>query len=81
MDSLTLAQACLDDVLLAYRMDGRALSPAPHGPAQTRRAEDVRLQKGVKWVDRLEVTGDQSPGYWEQRGYDADAWIDPDDAV
>ncbi|MTD47553.1 molybdopterin-dependent oxidoreductase [Conexibacter sp. W3-3-2] len=80
VDSLTLAQARLDDVLLAYRMDGRALSRA-HGAPLRLVVPKMYGYKSVKWVERLEVTGDRSPGYWEQRGYDADAWIDPDDAV
>jgi DMSO/TMAO reductase YedYZ molybdopterin-dependent catalytic subunit len=31
--------------------------------------------KSVKWVERIEVLRDFRPGYWEQHGYDADAWV------
>ena len=31
--------------------------------------------KSVKWVTRIEVRPHRVRGYWEQRGYDADAWI------
>jgi DMSO/TMAO reductase YedYZ molybdopterin-dependent catalytic subunit len=31
--------------------------------------------KNVKWIERIVVTDHVSPGYWEQRGYDVDAWV------
>jgi DMSO/TMAO reductase YedYZ molybdopterin-dependent catalytic subunit len=31
--------------------------------------------KSCKWLDEIEVTPSVRPGYWEQRGYDIDAWI------
>ena len=31
--------------------------------------------KNVKWVERIVVTREPVVGYWEQRGYDRDAWI------
>ena len=31
--------------------------------------------KSVKWVTGIEVRTDVKPGYWEQHGCDADAWI------
>ena len=31
--------------------------------------------KNVKWVERIEVVARAGSGYWEQRGYDADAWV------
>jgi DMSO/TMAO reductase YedYZ molybdopterin-dependent catalytic subunit len=31
--------------------------------------------KSVKWVTGIEVRTDVIPGYWEQHGYDADAWV------
>jgi DMSO/TMAO reductase YedYZ molybdopterin-dependent catalytic subunit len=31
--------------------------------------------KGVKWVERITLGADAQPGYWEQRGYDTDAWV------
>ena len=31
--------------------------------------------KNVKWVERIEVVAKPTAGYWEQRGYDVDAWV------
>ena len=31
--------------------------------------------KNVKWVERIVVGDRLEPGYWEQRGYDVDAWV------
>ena len=32
--------------------------------------------KNVKWVDRIElVAAGRGSGYWEQLGYDRDAWV------
>lgn len=74
-DTLTLEQALSPDAMLAYDMDGKALSAAHGFPA---RVVMPRMYgyKNVKWVTRIEVeTNDDRLGYWEQRGYDKDAWI------
>jgi DMSO/TMAO reductase YedYZ molybdopterin-dependent catalytic subunit len=31
--------------------------------------------KGVKWVKRVSFEREGRSGYWEQRGYDVDAWV------
>jgi len=31
--------------------------------------------KSLKWLDRIELTRDVEPGYWEHRGYDVDGWV------
>jgi DMSO/TMAO reductase YedYZ molybdopterin-dependent catalytic subunit len=73
-DSLTLQQALLPDVMLAYEMDGKPLTRA-HGAPVRLVMPEMYGYKSVKWVTRLELGGDPQPGYWEQHGYDADAWI------
>jgi DMSO/TMAO reductase YedYZ molybdopterin-dependent catalytic subunit len=73
-DSLTRPQALLDDVMLALDMDGKALS-RPHGAPARVVMPQMYGYKSVKWVTRIEVRTDVLPGYWEQHGYDADAWI------
>jgi len=74
-DTLSLPQALSHDALLALDMDGKPLSE-PHGfPA---RVVMPRMYgyKNVKWVTRIEVQTDLlHVGYWEQRGYDEDAWV------
>ena len=73
-DWLTREQALLPDVLLATEMDGGAL-PRPHGAPVRLVVPRMYGYKSVKWVTRIEVRSDLQPGYWEQRGYDADAWV------
>ena len=31
--------------------------------------------KSFKWLERIEVTDELDPGYWEELGYDIDAWV------
>jgi DMSO/TMAO reductase YedYZ molybdopterin-dependent catalytic subunit len=75
-DMLSLPQAFARDAMLALGLDGKPLSE-PHGfPA---RVVMPRMYgyKSVKWVTRIEVqTHTEHVGYWEQRGYDEDAWVD-----
>src|SRR5947209_144346 len=74
VESLTMAQADSPDAMVAYEMDGRPLSREHGAPA---RAVMPRMYgyKGTKWLARIVVTERALDGYWEQRGYDRDAWI------
>jgi DMSO/TMAO reductase YedYZ molybdopterin-dependent catalytic subunit len=74
VDSLTMTQALLPDVMLAWEMDGRPLS-RPHGAPVRLVVPRMYGYKSVKWVERIVVTRTPELGYWEQRGYDRDAWI------
>ena len=73
-DSLTLSQAELEDAMLAYGMDGRPLSRA-HGAPVRVVIPDMYGYKNVKWVERITLTEEAETGYWEERGYDVDAWV------
>lgn len=73
-DTLTLEQALLPDVLLAYEMDGQPLS-RPHGAPARVVIPRMYGYKGVKWLNRIVLLPEALAGYWEQRGYDADAWV------
>ncbi|MBM3674404.1 MAG: oxidoreductase [Actinobacteria bacterium] len=73
-ESLTLDQARRDDVLVAYELEGAGLSDAHGGPVRLYVAP-MYGYKSCKWLERIEVTRDVEPGYWEQRGYDIDAWV------
>jgi DMSO/TMAO reductase YedYZ molybdopterin-dependent catalytic subunit len=73
-DSLSIQQAMLPDVLLAYEMDGQPLS-RPHGAPVRLVIPDMYGYKNAKWVRRIELTRSLEPGYWEQNGYDTDAWV------
>ena len=74
-ESLTVAQARRDDVMVAYELEGKPLSSMHGGPARLYVAP-MYGYKSLKWLESIEVvTGKPAPGYWEQRGYDTDAWI------
>jgi DMSO/TMAO reductase YedYZ molybdopterin-dependent catalytic subunit len=73
-ESLTLDQAMDDEVLVATHLDGDVVSQAHGGP--------VRLvvvpmygYKSLKWLSRIELVDAVDPGYWEERGYDVDAYV------
>jgi len=74
VESLTLEQAYLKDVLLAYEMDGKPLT-RPHGAPVRVVIPDMYGYKNVKWVERITVTDEAIDGYWEVRGYDRNAWV------
>ena len=73
-DSLTIDQALLPDVMLALDLDGSPLS-RPHGAPLRLVIPEMYGYKGVKWLERIEVVADQPTGYWENLGYDQDAWV------
>jgi len=72
--TLTLRQAELHDAMLAYEMDGKPL-PREHGAPVRVVIPEMYGYKNVKWVERIVLTDHVSPGFWEQRGYDVDAWV------
>jgi DMSO/TMAO reductase YedYZ molybdopterin-dependent catalytic subunit len=73
-ESLTLQQARRDDVLVAYELEGEELSDAHGGPVRLYVAP-MYGYKSIKWLDEIEVTDEVVPGYWEERGYDVNAWV------
>ena len=73
-DSLTVEQALLPDVMLAYAMDGGPIS-RPHGAPVRLVMPRMYGYKSVKWVQHIEVQAAPAEGFWEQHGYDADAWL------
>jgi DMSO/TMAO reductase YedYZ molybdopterin-dependent catalytic subunit len=74
IDTLTLEQAELADAMLAYELDGKPLRREHGAPARVVIPE-MYGYKNVKWVERIVVGDRAEPGYWEQRGYDVDAWV------
>lgn len=74
-ESLTLDQARLPDVIVAYGMLGAPVTTAHGGP--------VRLYvgpmfgyKSLKWLSAIRVVDKVIPGYWEQNGYPVNGWRD-----
>ena len=72
LDSLTLAQSRDPSVVLADTLDGRPL-PHEHGGPVRLVVPSQLGYKNVKWVTRIELVDHAEAGYWEQRGYPADA--------
>jgi DMSO/TMAO reductase YedYZ molybdopterin-dependent catalytic subunit len=74
VDYLTLGQASLRDVMLAYEMDGKPL-PQEHGAPLRLVIPEMYGYKNVKWLQGIDVVPQVEAGYWEQLGYDQDAWV------
>ena len=73
-ESLTLAQARRNDVIIAYQLEGSPLSDEHGGPVRLYVAP-MYGYKSCKWLDRIELTKAVEEGYWEERGYDVDGWV------
>ncbi|BCL31734.1 hypothetical protein GCM10017557_65930 [Streptomyces aurantiacus] len=73
-ESLTLPQARRADMLVALRMQDKNLNHAHGGPVRLY-AAPMYFYKSAKWLSGITVTSDVRPGYWEERGYDVDAWV------
>ena len=77
-ETLTLGQARRDDVLVAHHLQGKPVTRAHGGPVRLYVAP-MYGYKSIKWLERIEVVRSldhpTDPGYWEQFGYDTDAWV------
>jgi DMSO/TMAO reductase YedYZ molybdopterin-dependent catalytic subunit len=73
--NLSLAVLRQPDVLLAWRRDGRDLTPE-HGWPLRLVVPSRYAWKSVKWVTGLELLVGDRRGFWEERGYhnNADPW-------
>ena len=73
-DSLSLKEALELDTMLAYKLNGKNLSP-DHGFPLRLIIPRMYAYKGVKWVERIAFTEKQEVGYWEKGGYPVDGSI------
>ncbi|KPM53853.1 oxidoreductase [Frankia sp. CcI49] len=73
-ESLTLEQARHPEVLVALTMLGGPVTHDHGGPVRLYVAP-MYGYKSIKWLGEIELVDAVAPGYWEQRGYDVDAWI------
>jgi DMSO/TMAO reductase YedYZ molybdopterin-dependent catalytic subunit len=66
-----------DDVLLAYKHNGRGLEAVHGGPLRLVVPKRYGW-KSVKWLRALHFRTHDAPGFWEVRGYSntADPWTD-----
>ena len=74
-ESLSLHQARLPDVIVAYRMLGGPITVAHGGPVRLYVAPMFGY-KSLKWLSAVRVVESAAPGYWEQNGYPVNGWLD-----
>ena len=73
-ESLTVEQARLPDVLVAYRMLGAPITVEHGGPVRLYVAR-MYGYKSIKWLSAVRVVDRVEPGFWERNGYPVDAWV------
>jgi DMSO/TMAO reductase YedYZ molybdopterin-dependent catalytic subunit len=75
--NLPLDEFLDDDVLLAYRHDGKDLEP-DHGWPLRLVVPKLYAWKSAKWVRAIEFTARDRRGFWEVRGYHnhGDPWTE-----
>jgi len=74
-ESLTLDQARLPDVIVAYSMLGSPITTEHGGPVRLYVAPMFGY-KSLKWLSGIRVVDQVEPGFWEQNGYPVNGWID-----
>ena len=74
-ESLTIDQARLPDVIVAYRMLGAPVTTAHGGPVRLYVAPMFGY-KSIKWLSAIRVVDRVIPGFWEHNGYPVNGWID-----
>jgi DMSO/TMAO reductase YedYZ molybdopterin-dependent catalytic subunit len=74
-ESLTLDQAKLPDVIVAYKMLGAPVTTEHGGPVRLYVAPMFGY-KSLKWLSAIRVVDEVQPGYWEQNGYPVNGWLD-----
>jgi DMSO/TMAO reductase YedYZ molybdopterin-dependent catalytic subunit len=72
-ESLTLTQARLPDVIVAYRMLGGPITLEHGGPVRLYVAPMFGY-KSLKWLSAIRVVDAIVPGYWEENGYPVNGW-------
>jgi sulfoxide reductase catalytic subunit YedY len=74
VDYLSLQQASLPNVMLAYEMDGKPLR-REHGAPVRLIIPEMYGYKNVKWLQQINLVPREQLGYWEELGYDQNAWV------
>jgi len=73
-ESLTLEDVREPHVVVALEMLGGPVSHDHGGPVRMY-VDGQYGYKSTKWLDGIELTDTEVPGYWEHRGYDIDGTI------
>jgi DMSO/TMAO reductase YedYZ molybdopterin-dependent catalytic subunit len=74
VDTLTLEQVALPDVMVAHQMGGKPITKEHGAPARVV-IPQMYGYKGVKWLNRMTLVSTIEDGFWEVRGYDRDGWV------
>lgn len=73
-DTLSLEQAMKNDVMVAILIDGELITEKNGGPVRLI-VPKMYAYKSVKWLNRIELINHDHIGYWEERGYSQNAWV------
>lgn len=60
--------------MLAWEMDGKPLA-REHGAPVRVVIPEMYGYKNVKWVAEINLVPQPASGYWENLGYDRNAWV------
>jgi DMSO/TMAO reductase YedYZ molybdopterin-dependent catalytic subunit len=66
--NLPLADLLDGQAWVAYEYDGEPLDPEHGGPARLL-VPHLYLWKSAKWLQQIELTPEDEPGFWESLGY------------
>jgi DMSO/TMAO reductase YedYZ molybdopterin-dependent catalytic subunit len=66
--AITVEEALKDDVILAYKMNGKQLAPE-HGYPLRLVVPGKYGMKWPKWINKIELTDIDYKGYWESQGW------------
>jgi hypothetical protein len=73
-ESMPLERALGPDALLVYELDGAPLPPKHGYPARILGAGTYGM-KNPKWVTEIQFARSTAPGFWEQQGWNPDAFV------
>lgn len=73
-DAITMDQAQMEDIMVAVMHDGKPIPADLGGPVRLV-IPQMYAYKSVKRLNRIELIDSEHIGYWEERGYDKDAWL------
>jgi DMSO/TMAO reductase YedYZ molybdopterin-dependent catalytic subunit len=74
-ESLTIDQAHLSDVIVAYEMLGGRVTREHGGPVRLV-VPQMYGYKSLKWLSGIRLVPNVQPGYWELNGYPVNGWLD-----
>ncbi|MCK4666041.1 molybdopterin-dependent oxidoreductase [Candidatus Dependentiae bacterium] len=66
--NLTIEEFFNEDVLLAFQLNGKDLTPLQGFPLRLV-VPKLYAYKSIKWINRIEFINENTAGYWEEKGY------------